>query len=72
MVKLTLIFLGFKGIFAQFMTMWEKKILARAIGIQKGIGRFQKISEGEGGSRLWNAEGMGGNMYLRLDIRRHW
>ena len=29
-----------------------------------------RISEGEGGSRLWNSEGMGG--YLRLDIRRHW
>ena len=27
------------------------------------------ISEGEGGSRLWNSEGMGG--ILRLEIRRH-
>ena len=31
-------FLGFKGVFAQFMTMWEKKILARAVEIQEGIG----------------------------------
>ena len=28
-----------------------------------------RISEGEGGSRLWNSEGMG--RYLRLEIRRH-
>ena len=46
----------------------------------QNIGRFQKISipiprtafrisEGEGGSWLWNSEGMEG--YLRLEIRRH-
>ena len=29
-----------------------------------------RISEGEGGSRLWNSEGMGGG-YLRFEIRRH-
>ena len=29
-----------------------------------------RISEGEGGSRLWNSEGMGGS--LRFEIRRHW
>ena len=30
-----------------------------------------RISEGEGGSRLWNSEGMGEGGYLRFEIRRH-